>query len=174
MSIIDEETRQIILRKTWCHGQAILPPYSIVLLLWWWHSLEQPRPFTVVFAALVLPIWAWYSYHAVLIVDQNNGTLPYRNICGFGVVAMLAHLLTFRVAIQSWADSTTGHMLLAIFSGLAFVETGAFLLVVTALRREVVDADEQSHAMRMNHRGGDFIAVDNVVNTNQNQMQTLV
>lgn len=71
---------------------------------------------------------------AVLVIDQN-GTLPYTKICGFGVVAMLAHLLVFLIAIQDLSD--TGHMLMAIASGLFFIETGAFLLVVTAFRREI-------------------------------------
>ena len=48
---------------------------------------------------------------------------------------MLAHLLTFMVAIQELAH--TAHMLVMIVSGLAFVETGAFLLVVTAFRNEI-------------------------------------
>ena len=48
---------------------------------------------------------------------------------------MLAHLFTFLVAIRELSD--TGHTLMAVASGLFFVETGAFLLVVTAFRREV-------------------------------------
>ena len=61
MAMIDEETRQIILRKTWCHGQAILPVYAVLFLAWWWH-MEGPRPFQLILASVVLPIWAWYSY----------------------------------------------------------------------------------------------------------------
>ncbi len=60
MAMIDEETRQIILRKTWCHGQAILPVYAVLLLAWWWHM--EARPFQLILASVVLPIWAWYSY----------------------------------------------------------------------------------------------------------------
>lgn len=48
---------------------------------------------------------------------------------------MLAHLLTFDLATHDLSD--TGHMLMMIASGLFFVETGAFLLVVTACRREI-------------------------------------
>jgi hypothetical protein len=48
---------------------------------------------------------------------------------------MLAHLLVFMVAIQELAD--TWHTLMTIASGLFFVETGAFLLVVTAFRHEI-------------------------------------
>ena len=48
---------------------------------------------------------------------------------------MLAHLLVFLVAIRGLSD--TGHMLMTIASGLFFIETGAFLLVVSAFRREI-------------------------------------
>lgn len=71
---------------------------------------------------------------AVLVIDEN-GTLPYRKICGFGIFAMLAHLLVFLVATQELADSW--HTLITIASGLFFVETGAFLLVVTTFRHEI-------------------------------------
>jgi len=60
MTMVDEETRQILLRKTWCHGQAILPAYSALLLAWWWHM--EARPFRLVLASVVLPTWALYSY----------------------------------------------------------------------------------------------------------------
>ena len=60
MAIVDEETRQIILRKTWCHGQAVLPLYSIVLLSWCFNL--DAHPFQLVLAAIVFPIWSWYSY----------------------------------------------------------------------------------------------------------------
>lgn len=65
MSIVDEETRQLILRKTWCHGQSILPIYSVVLLAWWWHLDKHPAQ--LVLASLVLPLWAWYSYQWVFV-----------------------------------------------------------------------------------------------------------
>lgn len=62
MSIVDEETRQLLLRKTWCHGQAVLPVYSIILLFWWYHLKAYPQ---LVLAAITLPIWAWFSYQWV-------------------------------------------------------------------------------------------------------------
>ncbi len=48
---------------------------------------------------------------------------------------MLSHLLVFMVAIQQL--SNTVHMLMAIASGLFFIETGAFLGVVTIFRHEI-------------------------------------
>jgi hypothetical protein len=133
MAIVDEETRRLILKKTWCHGQAVLPFWSIVILVWWW-NLDN-NPFQLVLAAIVFPPWSVYSYNTVIALDEGNGALPYPNICSFGILAMLAHLLIFLVAIQDLAD--TVHMLLTVASGLFFMETGAFLLVVTACRNEI-------------------------------------
>ena len=70
-----------------------------------------------------------------------NGRLPHAKICGFGAIAMLAHVLVFTVAIQDLSD--TWHMLMTIASGLFFVETGAFLLVVSAFRREVTTTQNE-------------------------------
>ena len=82
-----------------------------------------------------------YDVHSAVLVIDQNGTLPYGKICGFGVAAMLAHLLVFTVAIQLLSD--TAHMLMTVASSLFFVETGAFLLVVTIFRREIVTAQNE-------------------------------
>ena len=140
MAIVDEETRRMLLRKTWCHGQAILPFYSVAIIVWWWHM--EGRPFRLVLASLVLPAWAWFSYRAVLALDRD-ATLPYINFCGFGSAAMVAHLLTFTVAVRELSDMV--HMLMTIASGLFFVETCAFLLVVTVFRNEITSYDEPLH-----------------------------
>ena len=144
--MIDEETRLLILKKTWCHGQSILPIYAIVLLLWWW-NLEE-HSFQLVLAAIYLPVWAWYSYNSVLIIDES-GTLPYSKVCTFGVTAMLAHLLVFMVAVRELSD--TGHMLMMIASALLFVETFAFLLVVTAFRHEIRTSPQNEPFNHNNH-----------------------
>lgn len=49
---------------------------------------------------------------------------------------MIAHISTFVVAVRD-CRLDSGHMLVTVASGLFFVETGAFLLVVTAFRREI-------------------------------------
>lgn len=77
-----------------------------------------------------------YDMHSAVLAIDQNGALPYSKICTCGVMAMLAHLLVFFVAVQQLSD--IAHMLMTVASALFFVETGAFLLVVTAFRREVV------------------------------------
>ena len=168
--IDDEETRQLILKKTWCHGQAVLPLYSIMLLVWWYH-LESPS-FVLVEAAFALGIWSWYSFRAVFRImgSRNNDSafaggaairnqqrdetdinirsadgadadgahsFHYPKLCALGICAMISHLSIFIIAIPDCKVDTM-HMLFSISSGLLFIETGAFLVVVTSLREEIL------------------------------------
>ena len=75
--MIDDETRDMIIKKTWCHGQAIMPIYGVVLL--WWYlrynddaedegsssSSSQDRPLALLIAALFLPYWCYISYRSI-------------------------------------------------------------------------------------------------------------
>ena len=93
----------------------------------------------------------WYMSSAVLVIDRN-GTLPYPKICGFGVLAMIMHILVLLVAIKK---ANTWHVLMMIASGLFFVETGAFLLVVTFFRHEIT-ATSQTERLRQHHYDNEF------------------
>ena len=106
----------------------------------------------VVVNVIITPTISIYS-SAVLVIDRN-GTLPYPKICGFGVAAMLMHILVLLVAIQ--ALSNTWHMLMMIASGLFFVETGAFLLVVTCFRHEITITATQTERLRQQHYDDEF------------------
>eukprot|EP00980_Cylindrotheca_fusiformis_P025604 scaffold14213_cov103-Cylindrotheca_fusiformis.AAC.2 len=79
MPILDEETtRALILKKTWCHGQAILPVWTVLILLWWWNSDTTTRPFPLLFAACIFAPWSIYSYNAVIALNEQHRTIPYR------------------------------------------------------------------------------------------------
>ena len=138
MPLVDEETRRVLLKKTWCHGQSILPPYSIFLLFRWFGAGHSSLSFLL--GAFILPVWSWFSYRVVAI-DSCGGKLPYRNVCVFGVVSMMVHLSIF-LSVLSDDLSGAGNMLMLVASGLFFVETGAFLLVVTAFRNEIANGAE--------------------------------
>ncbi len=66
-------------------------------------------------------------FSAVLVIDRD-GRLPCAKICGFGVIAMLAHSLVFTVAIRALSDAW--HMLMTIASCLFFVETTVTTVVI--------------------------------------------
>ena len=54
---------------------------------------------------------------------------------------MISHIVVLLVAIQELTNSV--HMIITIVSGLAVVETGAFLLVVTAFRHEITSPQNE-------------------------------
>lgn len=139
MPLVDEETRRLLLKKTWCHGQSILPLYSVYLLFRW---LSTGYPLPLLLGACVLPVWSFFSYRSVVAIDNEGGSrkLPYRNVCVFGVVAMMTHLSIFIYVRGNLSEK--GNMLMLVASGLFLIETCAFLLVVTALRSEISEGAE--------------------------------
>ena len=63
---------------------------------------------------------------------------------------MLFHVTVLLVAIQNTKE--TWHMLMMIASGLFFVETGAFLFVVTCFRHEIT-ITSQNESLRQQYDG---------------------
>mmetsp|Transcript_97443 Transcript_97443/g.146035 ORF Transcript_97443/g.146035 Transcript_97443/m.146035 type:complete len:156 (+) Transcript_97443:374-841(+) len=122
--MIDQETKQILIQKTWCHGQAIAPVYGTVCL--WWYVTNEFQPTALLLPSLFLPYWCYLSYRSIFV------EFSYRKILVGGVLAQISHIIVFVVALESVAK--TMHLLMCIASALFFVETLAFLLVVTAFR----------------------------------------
>ena len=122
--MIDHETKLVLIQKTWCHGQAIAPVYGIVCL--WWYTSNNFQPTALLLPSLFLPYWCYLSYRSIF------HQFSYRTIVLGGLLAEVSHAIVFLVAFKS--VEKTMHMLMCIASVLFFVETLAFLLVVTAFR----------------------------------------
>jgi hypothetical protein len=123
MPLVDEETRKIILKKTWCHGQLILPAFSFLYL---YLFIFQNHKVYFLYAAIVLPCWSYASYRAVFI------RYSIRVLLIGGLLVELAHAGILIVALQS--PSTSLGLLLIIASVLFLIETAAFLGVATLFR----------------------------------------
>lgn len=132
---IDEETRLLILKKTWCHGQLVLPVFAI-LYLYLFVALPQ-RHLIFLWAAVILPLWSYVSYHHVLSSPVLLTTItPTTLFWGLAVCVEMAHLGVFWTVwgIAQEAQGQSGmNVLMLIASGLFFIETLAFLLVVRTL-----------------------------------------
>lgn len=92
-SLVDEETRQIILKKTWCHGQLVLPAFAALYV--WLALFRGYNPFVFLYAAIVLPTWSFYSFQAV-----SSSYVPVRQLCCGVVLVEVAHLGVLVVAAQ--------------------------------------------------------------------------
>jgi hypothetical protein len=135
--LIDDETKKIIIQKTWCHGQAVAPVYGIICL--WWYLQNGYQPPQLLVASFFLPYWCYLSYRSIFI------EFSYKTIVIGGALAELSHVLVFTVTIQ--ALDKTMHLLMCIASILFFVETAAFLAVVTAFRPRTSETANSSSAL---------------------------
>eukprot|EP00534_Pseudo-nitzschia_fraudulenta_P000061 CAMPEP_0201125496 /NCGR_PEP_ID=MMETSP0850-20130426/21692_1 /ASSEMBLY_ACC=CAM_ASM_000622 /TAXON_ID=183588 /ORGANISM="Pseudo-nitzschia fraudulenta, Strain WWA7" /LENGTH=164 /DNA_ID=CAMNT_0047393545 /DNA_START=236 /DNA_END=730 /DNA_ORIENTATION=- len=152
-SIIADEDRSFVLKKIWCHGQSIFPPIiGIAFVVYACRESNHIAMSFFVFA--VLCAWPFLSWKAIataataspqLVVpsfprDEEPRTSlfanvsPYRLLRWGGIVVLAVYLLILFVATTNAGGSSGLRMLLTIFSGLAAIETVAFLLVVTCLR----------------------------------------
>jgi hypothetical protein len=123
-SWIDEETRQVVLKKTWCHGQLVAPLYSVVLL-WWYFS--KTLSVVIWIPILYFPFWCYLSYKNVF------ADFSFPKVMIGGIIAEICHIIVLTQSIRSGLDQTT-NMILCVASSLFLVETLAFLCVVMALR----------------------------------------
>jgi hypothetical protein len=130
MPLFDEETRELILKKTWCHGQLVLPLFAIL------YAVEFVRPTSLhqfngwfLFAAVVFPFWSYISYNII----ARPGRYPLRPLLGGGLLVELAHAGILHTVMPTSRKSTMD-LLLVIASGLFLIETAAFLCVAWKLR----------------------------------------
>lgn len=87
---------------------------------------HEKAPVTLLLAALFLPYWCYLSYQSIFV------SFSYKTILYGGLLVELAHAFVFAAAMKQSSD--TFHLIMLIASGLFFIETAAFLTVVTAFR----------------------------------------
>jgi hypothetical protein len=116
--------------------------YGIVCLWWYLHfdtigssitatategnGAQETAPLTLLLASLFLPGWCYLSYQSIFV------SFSYKTILYGGLLVELAHAFVFAAAMKQLSD--TFHLIMLIASGLFFIETAAFLTVVTAFR----------------------------------------
>lgn len=148
---IDEETRVLILKKTWCHGQLVLPAFSFFYLYLFFFTTGSS--FILLYAAFILPIWSYLSYLTV----ASPETLPScRIFWTMASLAQLAHAGVFFYSLREKSERTSSNLLLTISSGLFFIETFAFFLVVRAL------GNRSSSGSRRQNLQPDFDELDGI------------
>mmetsp|Transcript_22814 Transcript_22814/g.56342 ORF Transcript_22814/g.56342 Transcript_22814/m.56342 type:complete len:154 (+) Transcript_22814:1490-1951(+) len=129
---LDDPTRRVLLKKVWCHGQAIAPFAGIALAGW---GIMAPQMQTAVRAVLilcglVLPAWSYTSW----VCMQRATLFDWHVILGFGCSVEL--LYTVVLVCLSGMDFTTKttELVAFVFTALALVETFAYLVVIACMR----------------------------------------
>ena len=141
--IVDDETCDMIIKKTWCHGQSIMPFYAMLCLWWYFHcnitegddendesSIQRPS-WMLLLVVVYLPYWSYLSYQTIF----QPHVFKYRTILIGGFFVEICHIITFSIALKNLHD--TFHLLMFIASLLFFIETFAFLIVVTIFRTKL-------------------------------------
>lgn len=163
-SIVAEEDLPFVIKKIWCHGQSVLPPIIGIASLSYairdpncasglWLGLVVP---------LLLCAWPFLSWSAVVEATDRSGSAnsstllhepstttaertvlrnPSRRLCWGGMLVLVVYLsIIFSVIKRCEGNDDDKHLtglglLLSLFSGLAAIETMAFLaVVVTCIR----------------------------------------
>ncbi len=163
-SIVAEEDRPFVIKKIWCHGQSVLPPIIGIASLS--YAIREPNCSYGVWLGFVVPFllcaWPFVSWRAVVeATDRSSSTTPStllhepsttagaflrnpsRRLWWGGIVVLVVYLSILVSVIKGCQDNgnnqhLTGlELLLALFSGLAAIETMAFLAVVATCIRNI-------------------------------------
>mgnify|MGYP003336932499 CR=1 FL=1 len=126
-SLVDNETRNIIIQKTWCHGQAVAPVYGIICL--WWYGSNQFQPRILLFPSLYLPYWCFLSYRSIFV------EFSYATCLIGGVLAEVAHFFVFIASLEKLQQSL--HLFMFIASTLFFIETAVFLGAIISFGQRI-------------------------------------
>lgn len=147
---IDEETCVLILKKTWCHGQLVLPVFSVIYLYIFFTvssmTIRTDVNWILLYAAVVLPIWSYFSYQKMI------SSMAAPSSAAFWILAALVQVAHAGVFVYSLQTDTT-NLLLMISSGLFLVETFAFLLVVRFLGNTSTSGSRQQQQYEFDDSG---------------------
>lgn len=162
-SIVAEEDLPFVIKKIWCHGQSVLPPIIGIASLS--YAIRENNCASGVWLGCVVPLvlcaWPFLSWKAV--VEATNGSVattsstllhesstivggtlpknPSRRLWWGGIAVLLVYL-SILFSVMKHCENNNGNqhltglgLLLSLFSGLAAIETMAFLAVVATCIR---------------------------------------
>ena len=134
-----------LLKKLWCHGQAIAPLQGLAYGYWAIVATEaqmalQERILLVV-SACVLPVWGLVSWRMM----KRKGSNASRVILWLGTFMQCIHIAVVVFAAQKL--KYTANLVVFIFTLLHLVETSAYMLAVcffrSSLEADATDEEDQ-------------------------------
>lgn len=141
MNINEPADVRVLLKKLWCHGQAVAPIQGLAYAFWAMsNSSGMSKEFKVLLwvAALKFPVWGLVSWQAL---NLKYGEKSFPILCVFGVVIVFLDILIAVIAVTSH-ELTNGWALLALIAtALHGIETTAFLSAVCAFRGSLKATD---------------------------------
>ena len=158
-SIVAEEDLPFVIKKIWCHGQSVLPPIIGIASLS--YAIRENGCASGVWLGaavpLILCVWPFVSWRAVVeattVVASSTPLHESSTMAGdilknpsrrlwWGGIVVLAVYLSILVSVTRNCENNGNNqhltglgLLLSLFSGLAAIETMAFLAVVATCIR---------------------------------------
>jgi hypothetical protein len=136
LSMVDlEDPADVIalMKKLWCHGQAIAPLQGLAYGAWALNDPSLSRSLRILLwvAALKFPIWGYVSWKSLHLKFRERS---FRVLAVSGAVVIAMDLLIAGAAFEGGELSTSWPLVAFIFTCLHAVETTAFLMAVTCFR----------------------------------------
>ena len=141
MDLNDPTEVRVLLKKLWCHGQAVAPVQGLAYAVWAvTKSADLSTGFIILLwvAALKFPFWGWVSWRAL---HLKYGESSFKVLASFGLVIILMDIVIAVLAAVSGELSEGWPLLAFIATCLHAVETTAFLSAVTCFRSSLKSYD---------------------------------
>lgn len=130
MDFNDPADVRVLLKKLWCHGQAIAPIQGFAYALW---AITQSSQLSMAFrvflwiAALKFPLWGYVSWSSL---QSRYGSHSRVILFLFGFIIILMDIVIVVFAWQSGELHESWPLLAFIATALHGIETTAFLSAV--------------------------------------------
>jgi hypothetical protein len=130
----DPADARVLLKKLWCHGQAIAPVQGVAYAFW---AVARDSKLSTFFrlilwiAALKFPVWGYVSFRAL---HLHNGDNSFKILSLFGIGIILIDIFIIILAVLSGELGSGWTLLACIATTLHAIETTAFLSAVSMFR----------------------------------------
>ena len=142
---------RMLMKKLWCHGQAIAPLQGFAYAVW---ALNDGEVLSLSFrmllwvAALKFPVWGYVSWRCL---QLRFGARSFLILAVFGVIVILMDLLIAWFAVTNNELSRSWPLLAFVFTCLHAVETTAFMSAVGCFKWALVDRSESPALLPSGH-----------------------
>ena len=133
---------RMLMKKLWCHGQAIAPLQGFAYAVW---ALSDGDALSISFrvllwvAALKFPVWGYLSWQCL---QLRFGLRSFLVLAILGIVVIAMDLLIAGFAVANGELSRGWPLLAFVFTCLHAVETTAFLGAVACFRWALIDRSQ--------------------------------
>lgn len=141
----DPNSVRSLLKKLWCHGQAISPFQGLAYAVW---ALSDDAAVSGSFrillwvAALKFPVWGYVSWRCL---QLRYGGHSITIVAVLGLVVVAIDLLIVHTGWTNGEFAKSWPLMACIATGLHAVETSAFLSAVACFRWALTNPNAEYH-----------------------------